>query len=302
MTNFLQLLFAGLALGSLYALVALGFVVIYKATGVINFAQGGLVILGAYLTYNAHHTWGLPFIAAMPLAMVICALVGAATEKLVLRRMVGQPPFAVIMVTIGLLFILEQVVTAIWGFNQLNLGDPWGIKKITVGGVSLAEKDLWTIVLAAVALGLFYLFFQYSRMGVAMRATAFDQEAAVAQGISARRVFALSWAIAAAVATIAGVMLAAGGGGLHSDLDIVALLAFPAIILGGLDSTAGAIVGGVIIGITQNLTAGYQGSGPHHYASFLGGGFSSVMPYAVMIVILLVRPYGLFGTPEVRRV
>lgn len=302
MTNFLQLCFAGLALGSLYALVALGFVVIYKATGVINFAQGGLVILGAYLTYNAHHTWGLPFIVAMPLAMLICALVGAATERLVLRRMVGQPPFAVIMVTIGLLFILEQVVTAVWGFNQLNLGDPWGIKKITVGGVNLAEKDLWTIVLAAVALALFYVFFRYSRMGVAMRATAFDQEAAVAQGISARRVFALSWAIAAAVATIAGVMLAAGGGGLHSDLDFVALLAFPAIILGGLDSVAGAIVGGVVIGITQNLTAGYQGHGPHHYLGFLGGGFSSVMPYAVMIIILLVRPYGLFGTPEVRRV
>jgi branched-chain amino acid transport system permease protein len=301
-TNFLQLCFAGLALGALYALVALGFVVIYKSTGVINFAQGGLVILGAYLTYNAHHTWGLPFYLAVPVAMAICALVGAATERVVLRRMVGQPPFAVIMVTIGLLFILEQAVTSIWGFNQLDLGDPWGIKKVTVGGLNLAQKDLWTIVLAAAALAAFFVFFRYSRMGVAMRATAFDQEAAVAQGISARRVFAVSWAIAAAVATIAGVMLAAGGGGLHSDLDIIALLAFPAIILGGLDSPGGAIVGGIIIGITQNLTAGYQGTGANHYFGFLGGGFSSVMPYVVMIVILMVRPYGLFGTREVRRI
>ena len=302
MTNFLQLCFAGLALGALYALVALGFVVIYKSTGVINFAQGGLVILGAYLTYNAHHTWGLPLYVAVPVAMAICALVGAATERFVLRRMVGQPPFAVIMVTIGLLFILEQAVTSIWGFNQLDLGDPWGIKKVTVGGLNLAQKDLWTIVLAAAALAAFFVFFRYSRMGVAMRATAFDQEAAVAQGISARRVFAVSWAIAAAVATIAGVMLAAGGGGLHSDLDIIALLAFPAIILGGLDSPGGAIVGGIIIGITQNLTAGYQGTGANHYLGFLGGGFSSVMPYVVMIVILMVRPYGLFGTREVRRI
>src|SRR2546423_4898538 len=150
MTNFLQLCFAGLALGSLYALVALGFVVIYKATGVINFAQGGLVLLGAYLTYNAHHTWHLPFLLAIPVAMLLCALVGAAVERLILRRMIGQPVFAVIMVTIGLLFILEQLITGIWGFNRLNLGDPWGSRTVHVGDVSLALIDIWTIVFAAV--------------------------------------------------------------------------------------------------------------------------------------------------------
>lgn len=298
MTNFLQLLFAGFALGALYALVALGFVVIFKATGVINFAQGGLVLLGAYLTYNAHNTWGLPFALAVAVAVLICALIGAATERVVLRRMIGQPPFAVIMLTIGLLIVLEQVVTVVWGFNPLNMGDPWGIHKFNIGSVVIADKDMATIVFAALALVAFFLFFRYSRYGVAMRATAFDQEAAVALGISARRVFGLSWAIAAAVGTIAGIMLTSGAGGVQAGLDQVALLAFPAIILGGLDSTGGAIVGGIIIGVTQNLTAGYQ----HQYASWLGSGFSGVMPYAVMIIILLVKPYGLFGTREVRRV
>ena len=298
MTDFLQLLFAGVALGSLYALVALGFVVIFKATGVINFAQGGLVVLGAYLTYNAHQTWHLPFVLAVPVAMLMCAMVGVAIERVVLRRLVGQPAFAVIMVTIGLLFIMEQLITGIWGFDRLNLGDPWGIHRFKLGGVVLASKDVWTIGLAGVVLAGFFVFFRYSRMGVAMRATAFDQEAAVANGISARRIFALSWAIAAAVATIAGVMLAAGGGGVRPDIEFVALLAFPAIILGGLDSPEGAVVGGVMIGVVQNLTAGYAPK----YLAFLGSGFGSVAPYLVMIVILMVRPYGLFGTREVRRI
>ena len=298
MTNFLQLCFAGLALGALYALVALGFVVIYKATGVINFAQGGLVLLGAYLTYNFHQTWGLPFFLCIPLAMLACALVGAAVERFVLRWMVGQPAFAVIMVTIGLLFVIEQIVTGVWGFDRLNMGDPWGIDAVSVGDVVIAVKDIWTVVFATAVMAAFFVFFRYSSLGVAMRATAFDQEAAIAQGISARRIFALSWAIAGAVATLAGVMLASGGGGVRPDIQYIALLAFPAIILGGLDSPAGAVVGGIIIGLTQTLTAGYQ---PTHFPE-LGTGFSAVMPYFVMIVILMVRPYGLFGTKEVRRV
>jgi branched-chain amino acid transport system permease protein len=147
-------------------------------------------------------------------------------------------------------------------------------------------------------LAVFFLFFRYSRVGVAMRATALDQEAAVAQGISARVIFGLSWAIAGAVATLAGVMLSSGGAGVQPGIEEVALLAFPAIILGGLDSPLGAVVGGLVIGLTQVLTGGYQ---PAH-ASWLGTGFDSVMPYVVMIAILLFRPFGLFGTKEVRRI
>jgi branched-chain amino acid transport system permease protein len=297
-TEFLQLCFAGLALGARYALVALGFVIIFRATGVINFAQGGLVALGAYLTYAFANQSGLPFVVAAVLAVAASAVVGAIAERLVLRRMVGQPVFAVIMITIGLLFIIEQACTAIWGFDSLNLDDPWGVKTVHAGDVVLSVRDLWTIGLAAAVLAAFFLFFRLSKMGVAMRATAFDQEAALAQGISVRRVFAVSWAIAAGLAAIAGLTLASGPAALSPGIGGIALVAFPAMIVGGLDSPAGAVLGGVIIGLTQSLTAGYQDD----ILPWAGDNLSSVMPYAVMILILLVRPYGLFGTPEVRRV
>jgi len=298
-TKFLQLLFQGFALGAQYALVALGFVVIYKATRVINFAQGGLVALGAYFAFNFHRTWDLPWWPAVLLALLVSAALGALIEALILRRMVGQPVFAVIMITIGLLIIIEQATTIVWGFDNLTLGDPWGIRTTKAGNVVLAISDLWTIGLAAVVLIGFFAFFRYSSLGVAMRATALDQEAALAQGISARRVFALSWAIAGMVAALAGVTLAAGGPNrVAPGIDLIALRAFPAMILGGLDSPGGAVVGGVLIGVTEVMTAGYQAG---HF-DFIGANFSSVMPYVVMVLILLVRPYGLFGTREVRRV
>ncbi|MEO5680653.1 MAG: branched-chain amino acid ABC transporter permease [Acidimicrobiales bacterium] len=298
MTKLAELVFAGTTRGALYALVALGFVVIYRSTGVINFAQGGLLLLGTYLTYNAHVTWGLPFWLAVVVAAALTALTGVLVERTVLRRMVGQPVFAVVMVTLGLLIIVQQVVPVIWGYGRLDLGDPWGLRTMSFGGIDLQLKDLWTLGLAAAVLAAFFTFFRFSRYGVAMRATAFDQEAALAQGISARQIFALSWAIAGVVATLAGVMLAAGSGGVEPGQDIIALAAFPAIILGGLDSPLGAVVGGLVIGVSQALTAGYQ---PEH-AAFLGDSFDTVMPYVVMVLILLVRPSGLFGTREVSRV
>jgi branched-chain amino acid transport system permease protein len=297
-TEFLQILFAGVAVGARYALVALGFVIIFKATGVINFAQGGLLALGAYLTYAFVNDAQVPFWIAVICGAAGVALVGALIERLVLRRMVGQPVFAVIMITIGLLFVLDQVITAVWGFDALNLGDPWGVRTIDVGGVSMAVRDLWTLAIAAAVLAAFFAFFRYSDWGVAMRATAFDQEAALAQGISARKVFALSWAIAGVLAALAGVTLAAGAAGVQPAIGFVALLAFPAMIVGGMDSPGGAIVGGLIIGVTQALVAGYQDD----VAPWLGHGFAEVAPFVVMVLILMVRPYGLFGTPEVRRV
>lgn len=298
MTELLQLIFQGVALGSQYALIALGFVVIYKATGVINFAQGGFVLVGAYLAYNFNQTWDLPFAVALVMAMAAGGLLGAVVERVLLRRMVGEPAFAVLMITIGLLFVLEQASTSVWGFDNLNLGDPWGIDTVEVADLNLAVADLWTIGLAAAAMAAFFAFFRYTATGVAMRATAIDQEAAVAQGISAGRIFALAWAVSGAVAALGGITLAAGPAQLAPGISFVALAAFPAMILGGLDSPAGAVVGGVVIGVTQSLTAGYQ---PDH-AEWLGTNFHIVMPYVVMILILLVRPYGIFGTREVRRI
>ncbi len=297
MSNFLQLCFAGLALGSRYALVALGFVIIFKATGVINFAQGAMVTLGAYLAYNFHQTWGLPFVVAVVMAVLAGGLIGVVIQRVLLRRMVGRPVFGVILITIGLLFLLQQIIPSIWGYDALNLGDPWGIDTITAGGVVFNVKDLWAIGITTVVLAAFFAFFKFSSMGIAMRAAAFDQEAALARGISVRRVFAWSWGIAGGVAALAGVFLGAGPASVNPSLDFIALAAFPALILGGLDSPFGVVIGGIVIGLTQTLTQGYQ----PEYAAFLGNNFSAVMPYVVMIVILLIRPYGLFGTKEVHR-
>lgn len=298
MTEFLQLCFNGTALGARYALVALGFVIIYRATGVINFAQGGLLAMGAYLAYALNGAAALPFALAVIGAVLLSGLIGAATERVVLRRMVGQPVFAVVMVTIGMLFILEQAITSIWGFSALNLGDPWGVETLRAGDVVLATRDLWTIGIAAAVLAAFFAFFRFSKLGVAMRATAFDQEAALAQGISARRVFAVSWGISGALACLAGVTLAAGPAALSPGIGAIALIAFPAMIVGGLDSPGGAVLGGLIIGLTQALTQGYQAD----FFPWAGSNFAAVMPYVVMVLILLVRPYGLFGTKEVRRI
>ncbi len=297
MNDFLQLCFAGLALGARYALVALGFVVIHRATGVINFAQGSIVALGAYFVFNAHQTWGLPFWIAAVIAIAGCAAVGVLVERFLLRRMAGQAVFSVIMITIGLLFVIDQVITMIWGQDAQNLGDPWGIDTRSIGDIVLADVDLWAIGLAFVVVGTFFVFFRYSGTGLAMRAVAIDEEAAMARGISVRRVVATAWAIAGAVAAIAGITLAAGPAALRPSIGLIALAAFPAMILGGLDSPLGAVLGGFVIGITQTLTAGYQ---PAH-ASWLGQDFQSVTPYVVMILILMIRPHGLFGTKEVER-
>ncbi|MDN5858120.1 MAG: branched-chain amino acid ABC transporter permease [Pseudonocardia sp.] len=298
MTVLLQNVFAGLALGATYALVALGFVIIYKATGVINFAQGGLLALGAYLGYTFTDSVVVGFAVAIVLACLSAALIGAGFQRVVLTRMVGQPVFAVVMITIGLLFVIDPVITAIWGFNQLQMTNPWGVRSVEAGGVVLGVRDLWTIAITAVVVAAFFAFFRYSKLGVAMRATAYDPEAALAHGISARRVFAVSWAIASGLAALAGVMLAAGPSGLSPTIGLIALTAFPAMIVGGLDSPSGAVVGGVVVGMAEALTRGYQ----DQLFSWAGANVSVIVPYLIMIVILLIRPYGLFGTPEVRRI
>jgi branched-chain amino acid transport system permease protein len=297
-TDLWRTLVSGLALGCKYALVALGFVIVFKATGVINFAQASFVLVGGYMTFNATNTWGLNFYVALLVAMAAGAVLGMLIEALILRRMIGEAPFTLVMVTIGILFILDNVVTAIWGPDPQNLGDPWGLKVRTFGDVPVADKDLWTIGFTALVLLGFFLFFRYSTLGLAMRATALDQEAAMAQGISARRIYRVSWGIAGLVAALAGAALSAGSAGVQPSVGQIALVAFPAMILGGLDSPLGAVVGGIVIGLVQQMTALLA----PEYLEWVGNSFELVSPYLVMIVILLVRPYGLFGTKEVRRV
>jgi branched-chain amino acid transport system permease protein len=295
-----------------YALVCLGFVVIYRATGVINFAQAGFVVLGAFLTYNATATWGLPYWPGLILAALLGGLVGIVIERLMLRPMAGQPVYAILLVTVGVFLLVEPIVTTIWRDAPTELNTSFGLDKIEIGGVEILWVNTITVALAAVVLLAFFLFFQYTKYGVAMRATAVDREAALMQGINTNAVVALSWGIAGVVAVLAGTMLASRAGpapGLqYAAIAIIALKALPAMVLGGLDSPQGAIVGGMVVGIAEIMTSGYQ-------ADFVGGdvgrflhaqdwfesGFAEVMPWLIMLVVLLVRPYGLFGTRQVER-
>ena len=297
MTDFLQFVVAGLSLGSIYALICLATVVVYRATGVLNFAQGGLVVLGAYLTHQFAST-GMPFGLAMVAAAAAMALCGLIIERLVLRRMVGQPVFAVILITLGLLYVLEQVATAFWGYNLRMLGDPWGVRTIAVGGVTLKIADLWTIGASAAALGTLFAGFRLSTVGIAMRAAASDPEAALAHGVSPQVAQGIAWALAGVLAVVAGVFITAGSRGVDLTVTGVALRAFPAAILGGLDSTEGAVAGGLIVGLAEVLSAAYVTPN----AQWLGSNVHVVIPYVLMILVMLVRPYGLFGTAEVRRV
>ncbi|MFO7590883.1 MAG: branched-chain amino acid ABC transporter permease [Acidimicrobiia bacterium] len=299
--KFLQLFASGAALGAVYALVGLGFVVIYRATGVINFAQAGMVVLGAFLVYNATTAWGMGFWLALLVAMALGALLGIVLERVVLRRMIGRPVYAVILVTVGLLLLVQPVVTTIWQNPATNIENPWGLSKVTIGSVTVLQVDIATVVIGGAVLGAFFAFFRYTKYGVAMRATAIDQEAALAQGINVQGIVALSWAIAGVVAVLAGTMLGSGAGpatGLGVGIGIISLKALPAVVLGGLDSPLGAVVGGLIIGISEVLMAGYQ----NDILPFLPDGFAAVMPWVVMLIVLLVRPYGLFGTRDVRRI
>ena len=294
--DLLQATISGVALGARYALIALGFVVVFRATGVINFANGGFVLIGAYLTYNFSVTWGLNFYLAIAMSMASGFVLGVFLEWLVLQRLVGEQVFTVIMVTIGLLFIMDNVTTAVWGPTNLVLGDPWRGQVLEVGDVAIAHRDLWGVAFAAAVLLAFLLFFRFTKYGLLMRATALDPEAALAQGIGARGIYRLAWGIAGLVAALAGTTFAAGSG-LQPGLGLIALSAFPAMILGGLDSPLGAVVGGITIGVLQQLA---QLLAPD-YLEWAGTSVELVVPYIVMVLILLVRPYGLFGTREVRR-
>jgi branched-chain amino acid transport system permease protein len=207
----------------------------------------------------------------------------------------GQPVFVLVMITIGLSIAIDAAIPAIFGGNDRILGDPWGASAVHLGGVTLNWVRIWTVVCTGLVLGLYFVFDRFSRYGLAMRATAADQEAALAVGVPIRRVYALTWAIAGGVAVIGGLFLSGFPSSVNPSLGDVALRAFPAIILGGLDSLPGAVVGGIVIGIVEVLTSGYQ-------PSWLGNNFSDVAPYVVMIMVLLVRPYGLFGTRPVERV
>jgi branched-chain amino acid transport system permease protein len=297
MDEFLSSTVRGLAQGSLYTLLGLGFVIIYKGTRVVNFAQPVLMIFGAYWTSYFVVTSGWNFWLGLAVAIVVTALIAATAERIALRPMVGEPPFSAAMVTIGVLIAVQVVANDLIGLDLRQVGDPWGLSKLVAGGVVIFQRDIAAILLTAGAVALLSVFFKFSRVGLALRAAAFDQEAALAQGVPVGRMFGISWAISGALAALAG-MLVATSGGIDQNTSFIALKALPAIILGGLDSIPGAVVGGLMIGLAETYTKVYQ---PDHF-SWAGANFDQVVPYLVMLIVLMVRPYGLFGTKEVERV
>ena len=291
-------LLRGLGIGSLYALLAVSFVIIYRATQVVNFAQPALMILGSYFTSLFALQLGLPFPLAVVLAMAALAAIGAVTERLAMRPLVGQPVFSAAMVTVGVFIVLTIVANRLIGPGIIVVGDPWGFEFLQVGTFTVFQSDVARTVLSLGAIAAVGVFLKRSRVGLAMRATSLDQETALAQGVDVGRMFSLAWAISGALAGLAGMLVGTGSGGLEATAALIALKALPVIILGGIDSIQGAVVAGLAIGLAESLTRSYQ---PIH-APWLGANFDVVVPYLILILTLMVRPYGLFGTREVERV
>jgi branched-chain amino acid transport system permease protein len=293
---FLQLVISGLVIGSIYAAVALGFVIIYKATRVVNFAQGELLMVGAYVCFAFLVQMHVPFWAALLLTILFGMVLALFIERLILRPMIGEPIISIIMVTIGLSLVLRSLVSAVWG-TEILVYEPklFPQEMVEIAGLPISLEFVWCFVLSVVLLAVFSVFFKYSKAGVAMRATAFNQQVAQSMGISVKQIFALSWVISAVVSGIGGVLIG-NINGINSSLYHFGLKVFPATILGGLDSILGAALGGMIIGILENLSDGFAKT----YLSL--SGVKEVAPYVFLVIILMIKPYGLFGTKEIERV
>ncbi|MFE5732630.1 MULTISPECIES: branched-chain amino acid ABC transporter permease [unclassified Streptomyces] len=296
MSTFAEFLINGVSLGSIYALIALGFVVIFRATEVVNFAHASLLLAGGYVTAVLHDDIG--FWPALLAGIAGAAVVGAAVEFLVMRRHRGSDHSVLAIVTIGVDILLATELTRRIGTDILALGDPWGDAVVTAGPVTIAQTRIAALLAAALLITAFLLAFRYTSWGVAMRAAAENQETAALMGIRLGRVSLGAWAVAGGLAAVAALFLTVfPTPGLERATSLAALKAFPAAILGGLDSTTGALVGGLLVGVTESLATGYQGD-----LAFLGRGIGDLAPYLVMVAVLLIRPSGLFGTKELARV
>ncbi len=290
MELFLQLTLTGLTNGAILALAALGFVLIYKASDVINFAQGEFLLIGAYLIYAMVVQFGLHWTLGMVITLLIAILLGVLIERLILRPMIGEPLISIIMVTIGLSSLLRAVVSAIWGNLPRAFPSFIPTQPVNILGASVGADRLWAIGIAVIMLILFSVFFSKSKEGIAMRAVADDQTAALSMGISVSHIFAWAWALAAVSAAVGGALVA-NIVGVGPELSNFGLRVFPVVILGGLDSIPGAIIGGIIIGLLEAYTGGY-----------IGQGLNQVLPFVILILILMIRPYGLFGKEIIERV
>lgn len=285
-----MLLVSGLMNGAVYGLVALGFVLIYKASGVLNFAQGYMLLLGAYLFWFFRSTLGLPLLVALPVAMVAGFLVGALIERFTLRRLIGQPLISMVTVTIFLALVLEGLVSMIWGTYPLQHVAVFRESATRIGPVVLTTQSLLAFALALGVASLLVLFFRYTRIGLAMRGVAEGHQIVQSMGISVRRILNVSWGLAGVAATIGGILLG-GTLGFQLALSHIGLLAIPAAFIGGLESPEGAILGGLLVGLSESVVSGYVGNAAGVPAAFV-----------ILIVTMLFRPYGFFGLERIERV
>ncbi len=287
---FIQLLLGGLSMGFIYSLVGLGFVIIFKSTKILNLAQGEMMMVGAYITLSFHKLLGLPLLLSFGLSLVAAYLLGLALERIFLRRMIGEPIFSVVMLTVGLGVSLRGLVGLIWTQEEQVMTVPLFSKILKVSGISISYGNLIVIAVSSVLVLGFSLFYKYSKIGIGMRATATNQDAAMIMGIDVQKVFSRSWSYSAVVSVFGGIVLA-GITIITPNMANFGLKALPAVVLGGIDSILGVILGGIIVGVSENIVGGY-----------LGGMAQQLTPHVILFVVLVFKPYGLFGTKEIERV
>jgi branched-chain amino acid transport system permease protein len=294
--DLLRTLVAGIAVGGRISLVAVGLSLVLRSSGVINFAQGAWLLLGAHLVaVLVDH--GVSFWFALPIVMIVGAGLSAASYRILVRPMRGQPGYAVVLVTLGVLGLVTHIVAAIWGTEARNLGDPFGVSTMTIGGVTVPVRDLFSVGAAVVVLAAVVGSLGATSLGLATRAVVLDREAAATQGIHGPRIVTGCWAIAGATAVVAGVCASTGAGRLEVGIVDASFLALVAVVVGGLDSPAGGVAAAFALGIGQQLAAWYQ---PQHLDG-LGDNFAAIVPYVVMVVVLIARPTGLAGQVEAWR-
>lgn len=295
MIFFLQLVVTGLSLGMVYALVAIGFVIIVKCSNAFNIAQGHFVLIGGYLGYTFLVMFHLPLWAALILAMGTAALLGVAIERLAVRPLVGQSELAIIMMTIALATVLEGLATLIWGGEYKTYHGVLPTLTLKLGQISVPPESLIGLMVSVVAVAILMVLFRYTKIGLAMRATAEDLRVVQSLGIRATTVYSVSWVIASVVGVVGGILLG-GVSGVMIPLAEVGLKAFAVVLLGGANSVGGAIVAGIILGVLENVAAGYLDP------LLPGGGFAQIFPFVVMIIVLIFRPAGLFGLARIERI
>ncbi|MEQ9642921.1 MAG: branched-chain amino acid ABC transporter permease [Alphaproteobacteria bacterium] len=290
-----QLMINGLIVGTLYGVVAMCFVLIYKSTQVVNFAQGEFLLVGAWICWWVVTDLGLPFYIGFPVSLVFMFVFGVLLQVVVLRPLIGEPIISIIMVTVGLGLFFQAMMNWIFGVFAQPFPPVFETRVVNIGGLNVESAYLMSLAISVVIMGGFAWFFKFTSMGLAMRATAFDQQVAQSLGVSIKQVFALSWAISALVSCVAGVVMGIVNG-VSSSIAFIGIKVFPAVIVGGLDSIVGAVVGGIIIGLLEN-GAEFVDSQWLHF-----GNMFTIAPFYVLIIILMIKPYGLFGTKDIERV